>query len=61
MHTHTVSTANLQAGDAVLPMGGRIVASVERDTNNLGSALILFTDGTWLHAGIRDPHAISRI
>jgi hypothetical protein len=41
-------------------MGGRIVASVERDMSNLGAALIRFTDGTWLHAGTRDAWTVER-
>lgn len=60
MHTHTVSTLALQGGDAIIPMGGRIVDSVSRDMDNLGAALIRFTDGSWLHVGIRDAHAITR-
>lgn len=56
----TVSTLNLIPGDSVINNGNRVVASVERSTNNLGAALIKFTDGTWFHAGIRDAHTISR-
>jgi hypothetical protein len=59
-HTHTVSTAALCAGDAVLGMGGAVVASVERDMSNLGAALIRFTDGAWWHVGMRDAHMIHR-
>ena len=59
-HTHTVSTLGLRAGDIVIPMGGRIVASVERSMTNLGAALIYFTDGTLFHAGIRDAWAVGR-
>lgn len=59
VHTHTVSTLSLVAGDKLIPMSGRIVASVERDMGNLGACLIRFTDGTWLHAGDRDAHAIN--
>lgn len=60
VHTHTVSTLALAAGDAVIPHGGRVVASVDRDMNNLGACLIRFTDGTWFHAGDRDAHAVNR-
>ena len=60
MHTHTVSTLALIAGDSLLANGSRIVASVERDMGNLGAALIRFTDGTWFHAGVRDAHMIYR-
>lgn len=59
-HTNTVSTLGLRAGDAVIPMGGRIVASVERSMSNLGAALIRFTDGSHLHAGTCDAWAVSR-
>lgn len=60
VHTHTVSTLALAAGDKLIPMGGRTVATVERDMGNLGAALIRFTDGTWLHAGTRDAWAVGR-
>lgn len=60
MHTHTVSTLALIAGDALIANGNRVVSSVERNMNNLGAALIRFTDGTWFHAGIHDAHMISR-
>lgn len=61
LHTHTISTLALKPGDVVIPLGGRIVASVERDASNLGACLIRFVDGTWFHAGSRDAHAISRV
>lgn len=60
MHTHTVSTLALAAGDTVIANGNRTVASVERDMGNLDAALIRFTDGTWFHAGVRDAHMIDR-
>ena len=60
MHTHTVSTLALVAGDVLLANGNRTVSSVERDMDNLGAALIRFTDGTWFHAGIRDAHMVYR-
>ncbi len=60
IHTHTVSTLALAFDDKLIPMGGRVVASVERDMSNLGAALIRFTDGTWLHAGTRDAWAVER-
>lgn len=60
VHTRTVSTLALTSGDKLVPMGGRVVASVERDMSNLGAALIRFTNGTWLHAGTRDAWAVER-
>ena len=61
MHTHTVSTLALVAGDALIANCNRTVSSVERDMDNLGAALIRFTDGTWFHAGVRDAHAVTRV
>ncbi len=60
MSAYTVSTIALVAGDVLTANGGRTVASVERDMDNLGAALIRFTDGTWFHAGVYDAHAINR-
>ena len=59
-HTNTVSTLGLLTGDRIIGLGGREVSSVERQMDNLGAALIYFTDGSWFHAGIRDAHAVSR-
>ena len=60
MHTHTVSTLALIAGDTLIANGNRTVASVERDMDNLGAALIYFTDGTWFHCGTYDAHMVIR-
>jgi hypothetical protein len=59
--TTTRTTLALRAGDALLAHGGRVVASVERNLDNLGAALIRFTDGSFSHVGAWDAHMVSRV
>lgn len=51
---------NLRAGDVIPGNGRRVVASVERNIENLGATLIRFTDGTWFHAGTFDCFWVER-
>ena len=59
-HTHTVSTSTLEPGDVLVTHGDRIVESVTRNQDNLGAALVRFTDGSFLHVGWYDAWAIAR-
>ena len=59
-HTHTVSPSRLIAGDVILSNGNRVVASVQRDMNNLSAYLIRFTDGDRFHAYEFSAYPIAR-
>jgi len=52
------STRTLAAGDVLIGNGDKVVASTERDMDNLGAMLIRFTNGTWFHAGVMDVHMV---